>query len=225
MRSFSREKNGGHPWLRIWGFSTYVPFFQSVSARLESLTAGEMRAANRDSWQRQKEHMRTEPVRETRHKTVERVKDKRSRWLTKRRSRRVDRELAPVSNTCSPDRLCRSEAVQFTENQPVCAHTELLLFCTWWLRRVLTVVLSSLSHYRPGSSRHGCSVTTRARDRGCRREVRNRTFHNNVSEMTRTEGTVDALISSPRCERCSGLDNKVQCMTRLPGLLSGLIKQ
>lgn len=44
--SFSREKNGGHPWLRIWGFNIFVPFFQSASARLESLTAAEMRAAN-----------------------------------------------------------------------------------------------------------------------------------------------------------------------------------
>lgn len=129
--SFSREKNGGHPWLRIWGFNIFVPFFQSASARLESLTAAEMRAANGDSWQRQEEHKRTEPGRETRHKSVERVKDKRSRWLTTRRSRRVDRKLALVSNTCSPDRLYRSEAVQFAENQPVCARTELLLFCTW----------------------------------------------------------------------------------------------
>lgn len=220
------RKNGGYPWLRIWGFNTFVPFFQSVSARLESLKAAEMRAVNGDSWQCQKEHKRTEAGRETRHKTVERVKHKRSRWLTERRSRRVDRELAPVSNTCSPDRLYRSEAVQFPENQPVCAHTELLLFCTWWTQKgpdggpVITFALQvwQLATWPL------CGHT--AQGRGCRQEVRNRTFHHNVSEMTPTERTGDALISSPRCERCSGLDKiKVQRITRLPGLLSGLIKQ
>lgn len=42
--SCSHEKNGGHPWLRMWGFNSIGPFFQSVSARLESVGAAEMRA-------------------------------------------------------------------------------------------------------------------------------------------------------------------------------------
>lgn len=61
--SFSHEKNGGHPWLRMWGFNSICPFFQSVSARLESLTAAEMRAGHGDSWRRQREHRRTERAR------------------------------------------------------------------------------------------------------------------------------------------------------------------
>lgn len=113
------------------------------------------------------------------------------------------------------------------QKQPVCARTQnRRCSAPGGLRRVLTALLSSRSHYRPGSSRHGRSVTTRGREgRDVGGRVRNRTFHRNVSEMTPIERTVDALISSPRCERCSGLDNKVQRMTRLPGLLSGLIKQ
>lgn len=39
--SFSREKNGGHSQLRIWDFSSIRLLFQSVSARLESLTAAD----------------------------------------------------------------------------------------------------------------------------------------------------------------------------------------
>lgn len=45
------------------GFNSICPFFQSVSARLESLTAAEMRAGNGDSWRRQKQHRRTERAR------------------------------------------------------------------------------------------------------------------------------------------------------------------
>lgn len=211
-----------------WGSGVLAAFvcFFSLCQQDWNLWQQQMRAGNGDSWQRQKEHKRrTERVREARRKkTVERVKDKRSRWLTKRRSRRVDREVAPVSNTCSPDRLYRSEALQYTENQPVCPHTDLLLFCTWRPRIVLTDVLSSHSHYKPGSLWHGRCVTTRGRDGAVGGRLGTGPFIAPCQRWHLARGLVDALISSPRCERCSGLDNKGHRMTGRTELLSGLIK-
>lgn len=178
-----------------------------------------MRAAN---WRQLAAPKGTQENRTNEEKRHKRVKDMGSRWLTNRRSRRVDWELAQVSHTCSPDTLSSQEyssqrTSRFVHTQNCCCSA-------------------------PGDSEGSCggpviAFTLQAwqlatwslcDDTGqgpsCWREVRNTTFHHNVSEMTPTKRTVDALISSPRCERCWGLDNIVHRMTWLPGLLSRLIK-
>ncbi len=125
--------------------------------------------------------------------------DKRNRWVTDKGKTEVEWESTPGSNTRSLGRLYSSATVQYTLRQQACPNTEPPLPCTWWLRRDLTALLSSHSHYRPGSSWHGRSVTTQASDGVCLQEVSNGTFHHAVPEMTPTERNVDALISAPRC--------------------------
>lgn len=50
--------------------------------------------------------------------------------------------------------------LQYRLSQKACPNTKAPLPCTCWLRRDLTALLSSHSHYKPGSSWHGRSDDT-----------------------------------------------------------------
>lgn len=79
-------------------------------------------------------------------KTVKQIRE------TGGRLRREQRESAPGSNTRSLGKLYGSAAAQHTPSRPAWPQPEPLLPCTWRLRRDPTALLSSHSHYGPGSS-------------------------------------------------------------------------